>query len=171
MNSVERRYAGARGATGAGLVADRPLDHLHVAVAPLLEALVEVDEALADLGRAAVGDVHGEQHVVELRGAAGGDGDVALEHRRRHGEAVAGEVAQERVVQRAVGAWPPRAGGGRAGIGVRRQDGRVASTEHDLELAELGRLEAARGVEPAAEAGELARASSSPARRSGRRRP
>src|SRR5262245_64025791 len=35
--------------------ADRPLDHLHVVVAPLHEALVEVDEALGDLrGRSVV---------------------------------------------------------------------------------------------------------------------
>jgi len=38
-------------AAGARLGADDPLDHLHVPVAPLLDALVDVDQGLADLGR------------------------------------------------------------------------------------------------------------------------
>src|SRR3712207_8115367 len=38
----------ARRAARADLVADRALDHLHVAVAPLLQALVEVHERLAE---------------------------------------------------------------------------------------------------------------------------
>src|SRR3954454_13824065 len=47
---VERR-AQVLGAVPAGprLRADRPLDHLHVVVAPFHEALVEVDETLGDL--------------------------------------------------------------------------------------------------------------------------
>src|SRR3954453_14450014 len=59
----ERRaqVLGARRATRPRLVADRPLDHLHVAVAPLLHALVEVDEALGDLRRLAVAPV-GVEH-------------------------------------------------------------------------------------------------------------
>ena len=46
------QVGGARRSAGAGLVADRALDHLHVPVAPLLHALVDVDEALGDLRRA-----------------------------------------------------------------------------------------------------------------------
>src|SRR5436190_202065 len=48
-------------ATGARLRPDRPLDHLHVVVAPLHEPLVEVDEALGDLGRLAVVAIRAEQ--------------------------------------------------------------------------------------------------------------
>ena len=36
----------AGGSAGAGLAADRALHHLHVPVAPLLQALVQVDEPL-----------------------------------------------------------------------------------------------------------------------------
>ena len=50
-NSVDAQVRRARRAAGTGLRADDPLDHLHVPVAPLLDALVDVDEGLADLGR------------------------------------------------------------------------------------------------------------------------
>ena len=87
MNSVRAQVGGAGRAAGAGLVADRALDHLDVAVAPLLEALVEVDEALADLGRPAVVGVHGEQHVVEL-------GMRVDRRRRRRGASAAAGTAK-----------------------------------------------------------------------------
>ena len=51
--SVERRYSAPYPPVPSPR-ADRPLDHLHVVVAPLHEALVEVDEPLGDLGGLAV---------------------------------------------------------------------------------------------------------------------
>ena len=44
-------------AAGPAFRADRPFDHLHVAVAPLLDALVEVDEPLGDQRRIGVAAV------------------------------------------------------------------------------------------------------------------
>src|SRR6266699_3514678 len=61
---LEERSAqilGARGAACARLIADGPLDHLHVPVAPLLKALVEVDQALRDLGGLTVITVYGHE--------------------------------------------------------------------------------------------------------------
>ena len=77
---------GARGSTGARLVADRGLDHLHVPIAPLLQTLVEVDQPLADLRRPAVVGVDGEQHVVEP-GASGVGGRVTSRSRTAAGTA------------------------------------------------------------------------------------
>ena len=55
--SVDRRHTPC---IGAVLVADGALDHLHVSVPPLLEALVEVDEVLGELGGPTVVAVGGE---------------------------------------------------------------------------------------------------------------
>ena len=64
---VEERRAQvrrARRAAGARLVADRPLDHLDVAVAPLLKALVDVDQALAHLRLRAIDAVDVDEDVL-----------------------------------------------------------------------------------------------------------
>ena len=62
--SVERRYATPAEPPVPGLLADRALDHLHVPVAPLLDALVDVDQPLADLGPGRVGAVDLDQAVL-----------------------------------------------------------------------------------------------------------
>ena len=53
----------ARAAAGAELVADGPLHGLDVAVAPLLQALVEVDEELGQLRGPGVLGVDGDEQV------------------------------------------------------------------------------------------------------------
>src|SRR6266481_7395412 len=64
---LEERSAqilGAGGAAGAGLVTDGPLDHLHVPVPPLLKALVEINQALRDLGSLTVIAVDGHEDLL-----------------------------------------------------------------------------------------------------------
>src|SRR5258706_8448493 len=77
----------ARGAAGARLVADGPLDHLHVPVPPLLKALVEVNQALRDLGGFSVFTVDGHEDLL------GGRRGFLLRNRK----ADIGKVAQEGV--------------------------------------------------------------------------
>src|SRR6476646_9983125 len=54
----------AGGAAGAAPAADRPLHHLDVVVAPLLHALVQVDQELAYRGRVGVVVVDLLQHLL-----------------------------------------------------------------------------------------------------------
>ena len=105
-----QRRAQVLGAVPAGARpgADRPLDHLHVVVAPFHEALVEVDEALCHLrGRAvvAVRLEHGG-----LNGFRLGNGlrDVPVEGNL---VALSVEIAEERGVYAAVGIHPNSADG------------------------------------------------------------
>src|SRR4029450_7021111 len=55
------KIRGAAGSAGSGLRTNRPLDHLHMTIAPLLHALIEVDEALADLRVLGVGAVDAQE--------------------------------------------------------------------------------------------------------------
>ena len=128
------------------LLADRALDHLHVPVAPLLDALVDVDHPLADLRRAGVAAVHLDQAV--LHAAARGR---RARPRPRDRSARGTTVVQARPLHRR---GDPVAARARRMVG---EHPRVAPAEHGLELAELRRLEAARALEPAAEARERER--------------
>ena len=51
---------------GSRLDADRALDHLHVSIAPLLNALVQIDEPLANLGVLRIVAIHLNQHLLQL---------------------------------------------------------------------------------------------------------
>jgi hypothetical protein len=143
---------------GAGVSDDTPLAamyahmrtlrlaDLHVAVAPLLHALVEVDEQLAEDRRLGVAPVDVDEqgldgllvgpfgHEVPARPEVGEQGveDVGGGHRR----------LDPRALGRPLGVGPDHPG--------------VAAAEHGLDLAELRRLEARGGVEAVAE-GEEAR--------------
>src|SRR5919107_2137607 len=64
-------------AAGPALRPDRPLDHLDVAIAPLLEALVEVDEPLRDQGGVGIASVDGDQEVLDALVGLGRKVDVA----------------------------------------------------------------------------------------------
>ena len=144
-DSVGPQVGDAGRPAGAGLGADRPLDHLHVPVPPLLEALVQVDEALGHLGRLAVVAVHLDQRPLELLRPLAG-----------HVVALGRQVGEERVEQRRAGHGGLDSPAGVAALGVVGEHVAVAPAEHRLELPELGGLEAAGGVEPAPEAEELA---------------
>ena len=124
-----------------GLLADGALDHLHVPVAPLLDALVDVDHPLADLGPGRVGAV---------------DLDQAVAHLRRRGRPARPTYARNDSYRlgRSMAAVIRSRPGPRRVVG---EHARVAPAEHRLELAELRRLEAARALEPAAEAPERER--------------
>ena len=58
---------GAAASTRAHLSADSPFNHLHVPIPPLLDAVVEVDEPLAELGILRVAAVHLDEDVLDLR--------------------------------------------------------------------------------------------------------
>src|SRR5438874_13783633 len=57
---------GAGGSTGALPRADRALDHLHVPVAPLLDPLVEIDDALAEFRVLRVASVDLDEQLLDL---------------------------------------------------------------------------------------------------------
>src|SRR5688572_29817689 len=61
------KVRGAHRAAGAGPRADGALHHLHVTVAPLLKALVEIDQPLAQLRVLRVRSVDADQHLLDLR--------------------------------------------------------------------------------------------------------
>src|ERR671923_1162122 len=67
--------ADPRGAARPRPGADRPLHHLDVAIAPLLEPLVEVDHALADLGGLAGVAVGGEDRCLDALRLLDGERD------------------------------------------------------------------------------------------------
>jgi hypothetical protein len=46
----------------ADLCADGAFDHLHVAIPPLLHALIEIDEPLAELGILRIVAINGDEH-------------------------------------------------------------------------------------------------------------
>ena len=86
------RAPAAPPARPALLGADRPLDHLDVAVAPLLDALVEVDQALGDERRIGVLGVRGDQHVLDPRVGGVGIGRDSVSPLR--------QIAEERLPDR-----------------------------------------------------------------------
>ena len=85
-------------AARAALRADRPLDHLHVPVAPLLDALVEVDQALGDQRGIGVAVVDRDEDLLDplVR-----DGRIGRERRGR----AAAQVAPGTTSQTVGSAW------------------------------------------------------------------
>src|SRR5690606_9364492 len=119
------------------------LDHLHVTITPLLNAFVEIHEALAHLPGVGVIAVDVEQHALKRFILRYRLCDVALQLCHRHRVAMAGEVVQERI---------PYGAPGEAllepcpSVGARRIviDGAAALlAESELDAAELIRLESA----------------------------
>jgi hypothetical protein len=127
-----------------------------VPVAPLLQALVDVDQPLGDLRRALVVAVDGEQHLLDLGRGLERLGDVAAERVGRHGVALGRQVAEVRVEDRGPALRRGDPLPGRAAGRVLRQHPGVAPAQHGLQLPELGRLEAARRRQPPPEPEELA---------------
>src|SRR5690606_32883796 len=92
----ERRLEvlGAGRAPGPRLRADGPLDHLYVTIAPLLDALVEVDHPLANLADRRIVPVDVDQDSLELRRRLDRLRHIALQERLRHRVAAGGEVLE-----------------------------------------------------------------------------
>src|SRR5206468_11435009 len=119
------------------LRADRPLHHLRVPIAPLLDTLIEIDQAFAELGVLRVAPVDAHQQMLDLIRWLNGLGDVALELAARHGVAFPCEIPKKGIPDR----WLlepsleclPRAAARRKPVdcGIRLQP------EHELELPEL----------------------------------
>jgi diguanylate cyclase (GGDEF)-like protein len=137
--------------------ADRPLHHLDVVVPPLLHALVQVDQQLAHRGGVGVVVVDLLQHLLYRVRGQHWLGHVAAADVRGHVEALAGQVAQERVEHGRPGHRGRDLGPLRAVRRVLRQHHRVPAAQDRLELAELRRLKAARGAQRLSEPGELGR--------------
>src|SRR5437762_9311204 len=91
------QVCGAGRSAGAALCSDRPLDHLHVAVAPLLDALVEIDEALAELRVLGIAAIHLDENPLDLGRRLDGRGHVAREMGLGHVVLLAREIPKERV--------------------------------------------------------------------------
>ena len=150
--SVDAQVLDAARAAGPALRADRPLDHLHVAVAPFLDALVEVDQPLRDERRVRVAAVDRDQHlldrVVGRRRRRAGPGVRARRGSRgttsqTDGAAWASSIARRAARALAAARRRPR---------PRSRDPSIASI-----CAEPRRLEPRRRVEPVAERQELER--------------
>jgi diguanylate cyclase (GGDEF)-like protein len=151
------QVGGAGRAARAAPRADRPLHHLDVVVPPLLHALVQVDQQLAHRGGVGVVVVDLLQHLLYRVRGQQRLGHVAAEDARGHVEALAGQVAQERVEHGRPGHRGRDLGPLRAVRRVLRQHHRVPAAQDRLELAELRRLKAARGAQRFPEPGELGR--------------
>jgi hypothetical protein len=118
-----------------------------VPVTPLLDALIEVDEAFGDQCRIRIAAIHRDDDLL----------DAWVRHRRvgGHGMTALAQVGQERIPDgptRLVSLDRPSRLG-RLGLGASR--GRVADAEHRLDLPKAARLEPRRRVEPIAEGEEL----------------
>jgi hypothetical protein len=127
-----------------------------VPVAPLLDTLVQVHEALAELRVAGVVAVDADQQLLQARRGLDGRGRIAIELIGRHLVPLAGQVAEERVPQRGLGPAPLQRR--TAGALRRARNGpAVLDPQLELELAELVRLETAPLLEPLAKGHELER--------------
>src|SRR5213594_2500631 len=73
------QVCGASRSTCAPLRPDGPLDHLHVAIPPLLDALVEIDEALAQLSVLGFAAIDLDEDVLNLGRRLDRRGHVARE--------------------------------------------------------------------------------------------
>ena len=124
-------------------------------VAPLLEALVDVDHPLADHGRLAVVTVRREDGRVNPGRLLHRQAHVALEPFAGNVVASPGQVGHEGVVERGTLERGLDAAEVVAALLVSAEHGTVSPPEHGLELPELPGLEAARRLEPVAEAEEL----------------
>lgn len=124
------------GAAGSGLGPDDPLDHLRVPVPPLLNALVDVDQRLAELGRGARHGVDVQQHLLDRVAARPWLTGVAAEHLAADPVPFARQVTEQRIEHRTLAEEF-----GEPGV----DDGlaEVATAEHRLQVAELGGLEPA----------------------------
>src|SRR5688572_6699212 len=134
----------AGGAAGAGLEADDALHGLHVAEAPELEVLLDVDQLLAhvvlgpELVRILVNHLeHGGDAWMPLVGLR----PVALGALRRHRHAAAREVAQELVVQARRLEQALQARVGRGVVALHFHEARVLVAQQELDGAELERLQ------------------------------
>src|SRR5258705_4127066 len=76
--------SGASRTSRPALYADRPLDHLHVAIAPLLQPLVEIDQALTEFRVLRIRAIDLDQERLNLGRRFGGPSHVARELRGRH---------------------------------------------------------------------------------------
>jgi diguanylate cyclase (GGDEF)-like protein len=151
------QVGGTGRAARAAPCADRPLHHLDVVVPPLLHALVEVDQQLAHRGGVGVVVVDLLQHLLYRVRGQQRLGHVAAADVRGHVEALAGQVAQERVEHGRPGHRGRDPDPLRAVRRVLREHHRVPAAQDRLELAELRRLKAARGAQRLPEPGELGR--------------
>jgi hypothetical protein len=136
---------------------DGPLHHLDVPVAPLLDALVEVHQPLAELGVLRIPAIDVDQDRLQLGRRLDGGGHIASARRVGIGYPSPARYSMNGVPQR--GLRPatlerrPR-----AGPLAKAVDGRPRLEPQDeLELAELVRLEPAGRLEPVPEAQKLER--------------
>src|SRR5690606_23132373 len=147
----------AGAAAGAHLHADRALDHLHMTIAPLLNSLIEIDEALTHLPCICIIAIDVQQHPLKLGIRLDGLRPVALQLRHWHRMTAPGEVVEECIPH------------GASGVAFFEPVTRIRAlwvvvdcvapllAERELDAAELERLKSAAGLETVAEREELER--------------
>lgn len=134
---------------------DCALDHLDVSIAPLLQTLIQVDEAFANCGRIIIGSVNRQQHILNAFVRFIAHGDIAAENLGRDVVPTAGKINQRAIPQRRSRHCRLDAGASRrtrdqvfghahARAPIGAGTGLVAATKHCLKFAELGRLETTR---------------------------
>ena len=134
----------ARTTTCPLLETDGALNHLHMAIAPLLNSFVEVNEEFAHRAFGGMVAIHAQQCRLKLRAFDGRLRDIAREQRARHGVTVRGNEARECIEHcwRVV-ALLNRAAFRRA-FCVVGEHARILVAEQTFELAKLPTLKAAR---------------------------
>src|SRR5262245_5696600 len=132
---------------GPRLGPDRPLDHPDMAVPPFGEALVQIHEALADLGGFRVAAVHVEQNVLNRGSPLNRRGHVAHQVRGRHRISFPRQITQESIPERRLPVPPLERGARGAPLRKAIEYNRVLGAEHEFDLPELAGLKAARGLE------------------------
>ena len=128
-----------------------------MAVSPLLQTLVEVDEALAELAQCRIAPVHLDQSLLQLARRLDPPGHVALELVGRHGVALALQALEEGIPHGGLVVALSEPFQGRLVLRVAGDGPLALGAQRELELAELMGLEAAGFLEPLPESEELDR--------------
>src|SRR6266545_1303259 len=135
--------------------ADCAFDHLHMAITPLLQTLVEIHEPLAQLRVLRIAAIDVDENLLNRGRWFGGGGDIARQFGGGYGIAFTRQIVEKRVPQcrRMITTRQRLARAAR--LGKPRDGGLALGAEQKLDLTKLVRLEPARRLEPGAEAQEL----------------
>ena len=119
-----------------------------MAVAPLLDALVQIHQPLAEGRQDRVPAVDLDEHGMERGHGRRRLGHVPLERLARHRMPLGFEKSEERVPERGLRHPPLQRASLRGSSLVALQRGLVLGAEHEFQLPELRRLEAAPRLQP-----------------------
>src|SRR5436190_9123723 len=147
----------SRRAAGSESGADRPLHHPDVAVSPLLQPFVKIDEPLAQLRVLRVTAIQLDEALLHVRRRLDRGANIARQLRRRHLVPFARKIAKESVPERRFAEPAFQRGAGAARFRKALDRALRLQPEQELDLPELVRLKAAGRVQPLAKTEELER--------------